>query len=77
VELLRVVVVVVVVVAVPLLVLVVGLAWCVAGCSGSVVDEIPAAIEEEAGPPPVGRVAPRRPDALLVHAPRLYGADSV
>ena len=30
-------------------------------------DEVPAAAKQEAGLPPVSRVAPRRPDALLVH----------
>ena len=37
-------------------------------------DEAPAAVKQEAGPPPVGCVAPRRPDALLVHALRLQDA---
>jgi len=33
------------------------------------------AVKQEADPPPVGRVAPRRPDALLAHALRLHSAD--
>ena len=70
-ELLRVVVVVFVV---PLLLLVVEFASCVASCLGSVDDEVPAAVKQEAGPPPVGCVAPRRPDALLVQALRLHSA---
>jgi hypothetical protein len=49
-ELLRAVVVVVAVLL--LLQLVVGLATCAAGRPGSVVDEVPAAVKEEAGPPP-------------------------
>ena len=61
-ELLRAVVVVVAVLL--LLKLVVGLATCAAGRSRSVVDEVLAAVKEEAGQPPVGLVAPRRPDAL-------------
>ena len=50
VELLRVVAVVVVV---PLLLLVVEFASCVASCPGSVDDEVPSAVKQEAGPPPV------------------------
>ena len=65
---------VVVVVVVLLLLLVVEFASCVASCPGSVDDEVPAAVKQEAGPPPVGCVAPRRPDALLVHALRLQSA---
>ena len=51
VELLRVVVVVVVV---PLLLLVVEFSSCVASCPGSVDDEVPAAVKQEAGPLPAG-----------------------
>ena len=65
---------VVVLVAVPLLLLVVEFTSCVASCPGSVDDEVPAAVKQEAGPPPVGCVAPRRPDALPVHALRLHSA---
>ena len=50
VELLR---VVAVKVAVPLLLLVVEFASCVASCPGSVDDEVPSAVKQEAGPPPV------------------------
>ena len=58
---------VVVVVAVPPLLVVVGLATCAAGRSRSVVDEVPAAVNEEAYPPTsVGCVAPGRLDAVLV-----------
>ena len=62
-ELLRAMVVVVVV---PLLLLIVEFASCVASCPGSVDDEVPAAVKQEAGPSPVGCVAPRRPDVLHV-----------
>ena len=68
-ELLR---VVVVVAAVPLLLLVVEFPPCVASFPGSVDNEVPAAVKQEAGPPPVGCVAPRRLNALLVHALRLH-----
>ena len=62
-------------VAVPLLLLVVEFASaCVASCPGSMNDEVPAAAKQEAGPPPVGCVAQRRSDALLVHALRLHSA---
>ena len=71
VELLRVVIVVVVV---PLLLFVVEFATCVASCPGSVDDEAPAAVKQKAGPTPVGCVARRRPDALLVHALCLHSA---
>ena len=64
-----------VVVVVPLLLLVASLATYSAGRPRSLVDEVPSAVNEEAGPPPVGRMVPRRPDALLVHAPRFYSAD--
>ena len=66
--------VVVVVVVVPLLLLIVEFASCVASCPGSLDDEVPAAVKQEAGPSPVGSVAPCRPDALLVHALRLRSA---
>ena len=50
--------VVVAVVVVPLLLLLlVGLATCAAGRPRSEVDETPAAVKEEAGPPPVGIVS--------------------
>ena len=63
--------IVVVVVIIPLLLLVVEFSSGVARCPGSVGDEVPAAVKQEAGPPPVGCVAPHRPDALLVNALRL------
>ena len=66
--------VVVVVVVVPLLLLIVELSTCAASCSGSVDDEVPEAVKQEAGPPPVGSVAPRRPDALLAHTLRFRSA---
>jgi hypothetical protein len=37
--------------------------------------EVPASLDKEVGPTPAGRLAPRRPDALLVRAPRLSSAD--
>ena len=46
------------------LLLIVGIATCAAGRPRSVVDEVAAAVKEEAGPTPVGLVAPRRLDAL-------------
>ena len=70
-ELLR---VVVVIAAVPPLLLVVEFATCAASCPGSMGNEAPAAVKQEAGPPPVDCVAPRRPDVLLVHALRLHSA---
>ena len=42
---------VVVVVVVPLLLLVVEFASCVASCQGSVDDEVPAAVKQDAGHP--------------------------
>ena len=66
--------VVVVVVVVPLLLLVVKFASCVASFPGSVDDEVPLAVKQEAGPSPMGCVAPRRPDALLKHALGLRSA---
>ena len=61
---------VVAVVAVPPLLVVVGLATCAAGRSRSVVDEVPAAVNEEACPPTsVGCVAPNHLDAVLVRDP--------
>ena len=56
---------------VPLLLFVVKFSTCAAS-SGSVDDEVPAAVRQEASPLPVGSVAPRRPDALLVYALRLH-----
>ena len=70
-ELLRAVVVVVVV---PLLLLVVEISSCVASCLGSVGDEVPAAVKQESGLPPMGCMPPHRSDALLVHALRLRSA---
>ena len=52
-----------VVFAVSLLLLVVGLATCAVGRPGSVVDEVPAAVKQEAGPPRW---------AALPHAVRMY-----
>ena len=66
--------VVVVEVAVPPLPLLVKFATCSVSCPGSVDGEISAAVKQEAGPPPVGRVAPRRPDALFIHTLRLHSA---
>ena len=63
-----------VMVAVLLLLLAVEFATCAASCPGSMGNEAPAAVKQEAGPPPVGCVAPHRPDALLVHALRLRSA---
>ena len=72
-ELLRMVVVVAVV---PLLLLVVECSTCAASFPGSIEDEVPATDKQEAGPPPVGCVAPRRRlDALLIHALRLHSAN--
>ena len=48
----------------PLLLLVVEFHPCVESCPGSVGDEVPAAVKEEAGPPPVGLEVQRRLDAL-------------
>ena len=66
--------VVMVVVVVPLLLLVAEFSSCAASCPGSVDGRVPPAVKQEAGPPPVGCVAPRRPDALLAHALRLHSA---
>ena len=68
--------VVVAVVVVSLLFLVVEFATCAASCPGSVDNEVPAAVKQEAGPPPVGRVTPRRPHAL-VHTFCLHSAGGV
>ena len=66
--------IVAVVAVVPLLFHVVKFATCAASCSRSVDDEVPLAVKREAGPPPVGHVPSRCPDALLVHALRLHSA---
>ena len=66
--------VVVAVVVVPLLLLVIEYFTCAASCPGSMDDEVPAAVKQEAGLTPVGRMAPCRPDALLLHALRLQSA---
>ncbi len=58
----------------PLLLPVVKFATCAAGCPVSMDDEVRAAVKQEAGPPPVGCVAPRRPGTLPVHALRLHSA---
>ena len=55
-----------VVVVVPLLLLVVEFTTYAASFPRSVDDEAHAAVKQEAGPPPVCRVAPRRQDVLLV-----------
>ena len=65
-EVLRLVVVVIVVLL--LLLLVVGFATCAAGRPRSVVDEVPAAIKEEAGSPPGGFVAPPTPSGCAEEA---------
>ena len=66
--------VVVVVVVTPLMLLAVEFSTCAASCPRSVGDEFPAAVKQEAGPSPMGCVAPRRPDALLKHALGLRSA---
>ena len=63
-----------VVAVVPLLLLAVEFSTCAASCPRSVGDEFPAAVKQEAGPSPMGCVAPRRPDALLKHALGLRSA---
>ena len=60
---------VVVAVLVPLLYHVASLATCASGRPRSVADEVPVAVRLEADPSPMGRAAPCRPDALLIHAP--------
>ena len=64
---------VLVVVAVPLP-LVVEFSTCAASCQRHMDDGAPAVAKQEAGQTPVGCVALRRPDALLVHAIRLHSA---
>ena len=48
---------------------------CATSFPGSMEDEVPATVKQEANPPPVGYVAPCRLDALLIHVLRLRSAD--
>ena len=57
-----------------LLLLPVGFLTYTASCPGSMDDKVPAAVKQEATSPPVGCVAPRCPDVLLVYALRLRSA---
>ena len=66
--------VVVVAVAVSLLLPLVEITTCDASCPVSMDDGIPAAVEQEAGQPPVGHLVPRRLGALLLYVLRLRSA---